>query len=81
MKEIASISLLVLKNGEPGVRLSAGDEFMEAAPVDRVSLLVAAIQLCGAAITAICDDNPDDKAEIMEVMESMTIAPSGQAIN
>lgn len=81
MKEIANISLLVLSNGEPGVKLTAGNEFMDAAPMDRASFLVAAIQLCGAAITAICNDNPDDKAEIMEAMESMTIAPAGQAIN
>lgn len=81
MREVATIGLLVLPNDEPGVQFSAGDSFMEIPPVARVSLLLAAIQLCGAAISAICEDNPDERIDLIELMDALTIIPSNQAMN
>lgn len=81
MKEVASISMLILSNGEPGVKLSASPEFTEATAAQRVTLLCAAIQLCGAAVAALYNDHPDEMDEIAEVMENMAIAPSNQVYN
>ena len=81
MQEVATIGLLVLRDDEPGVRLSAGDEFMALSPVARISLLMAAIQLCGAAIGAICDDNPNESIDLMEMMDAMSINPSDHTMN
>lgn len=81
MKEVATIGLLILPGGEPGVRFNGGDGLMDVPPITRVALLIAAIQLCGAAITAICDDHPDDFLDIESMMDAITIMPSSQALN
>lgn len=81
MREIANISMMILPNGEPGVKLSAGDDFLDVSPLARVTLLIAAVQLCGAAIVAICEDNPDDAIDIEEMMDCMSIIPSVQSVN
>ena len=81
MQEVATIGLMLLPNGEPGVRFNGTHEFGEAPTVVRVALLIAAIQLCGAAITAICDDNPDDSPDVDALMNAITIMPSNQSVN
>lgn len=81
MREVASIAMLILGNGDPGVRLSAGDDFMDLGPSARVALLMAVVQLCGAAMVSICADNPDEGIDLEEIMEAMTISPSSQGIN
>jgi len=81
VKEVASISMLILPNGEPGVRLSASPEFLGATAAQRATLLCAAIQLCGAAVAALYNDYPDEMDDITEVMENMAIAPSDQLVN
>lgn len=81
MITVAVVEMLINDKNQPGVRIAAMDEFMEMSPVDRVGLLVAAVQLCGAAITAIASDNPDYEEEITEIMESISIQPEDQALN
>lgn len=81
VQEVATIGLMLLPNGEPGVRFNGTHEFGEAPTVVRVALLIAAIQLCAAAITAICDDNPDDSPDVDALMNAITIMPSNQSVN
>jgi len=81
MRAVASVQMLITDKDNPGVRISASDEFMEMPAVQRVSLLVAAVQLCGAAIGAIVGDNPDEEIEIRELLEAVAIQPEDQALN
>ena len=81
MQEVATIGLMLLPNGEPGVRFNGTYEFNDAPTVVRVALLIAAIQLCGAAITAICEENPDDSPDVDKMMNAITIIPSNQSVN
>ena len=81
MREMASVEMLLNQNDQPGVRISATDEFMELLPIQRVGLLIAAIQLCGVAISAVVSDNPDDEIEIRELLESVAISPMQQDLN
>ncbi len=81
MQAVATIGLMILPGGEPGVRFNGTYEFSGAPTVVRVALLIAAIQLCGAAITAICEENPDDSPDVDELMSAITIIPSAQSVN
>ena len=81
MKEVATVSLMVLPSGEPGVRFNGTPDFVDAPPMIRVALLIAAIQLCSAVIGAICEDNPDDSLDIEAMMNAITIMPSAQTVN
>jgi len=81
MITVAVVEMLINDKKQPGVRIAAMDEFMDMSPVERVGLLVAAVQLCGAAITAIAADNPEYDEEITEVMESLSIEPEDKALN
>lgn len=81
VKEVASISLIILPDGKPGVKINAGPDFVEAGTLEKVSLLCAAIQLCGAAISAIYNDNPGEVEAIADLMASMTIMPTPMVYN
>lgn len=81
MREVATISMLILANGDPGVKMSAGSDFMDVTPLERISLLMAAAKLCGAAMVAICEDNPNDKIDLEEILNFLTIIPSNQSVN
>ncbi len=81
MQEVATIGLMILPGGEPGVRFNGTYEFSDAPTVVRVALLIAAIQLCGATITAICEENPDDSPDVDKMMNAITIIPSAQSVN
>ena len=81
MQEVATIGLMMLPGGEPGVRFSGTYEFNDAPTIVRVAQLIAAIQLCGAAITAICEENPDDSPDVDKMMNAITIIPSNQSVN
>jgi hypothetical protein len=78
---LATVELLLNDSNQPGVRIAAQDEFLDMTPIERVGLLVAAVQLCGAAISAIAADNPDDQDEIRDILESVSIHPEDQALN
>ena len=80
MKEIASVAMLITDKGNPGVKINASDDFMELAPVERVGLMMAAIKLCSAGITAIILDHPDDAEEIKELIQAVDIEPE-RALN
>jgi len=73
LKELASIRMMQLANGQPGVKLESTKEFMDLEPIDRATLINAALQLCVMAINAIADDHPEDADDIMERLESMVI--------
>jgi len=81
VQEVATIGLIVLPSGEPGVRFNGSIQFAEAPVITRIALLIAAIQLCGAAINSICEDNPDDSVDIEAMMNAVTIIPSAQSVN
>lgn len=78
---LARIDMMQLLNGEPGVKLTVEKAFMDLDPVDRCTLLAAAVDLCEMAISAICTDNPDRLDEIMERLAAMSIEPSLQRLN
>lgn len=78
---VATIEVLKLSSGQPGVRLSASEEFMEVSPVDRAILIAAVIQVCGAAIEAICHDHPNDQDEIREKLSAVMIEPQTRHLN
>lgn len=73
--------MLILDNGLPGVALSASDEFLSLTPIERVSLLIAVVQLCGTAMAAIAVDHPEDELDIKELMEMVAIQPENKALN
>lgn len=75
MIEIATISLLSLGDNQPAVKLSAAPEFLEMSPLDRVIHLIAAAQLCSAAIAAVCEDS-DEEINVEELFETLAINPS-----
>ena len=82
MQEVASISLIILPNGEPGVKFNGSEAFGCQIPtITRVALLIAAIQLCGAAINSICEENPDDSPDIDALMNAISISPSALTVN
>lgn len=81
MEKIASVDMLVEKTGKLGVQISASDDFDRLPPVDRIGLLVAAIQLCGLGVNAIMKDNPDDEAEISELLHRLSIDPLDRSMN
>lgn len=81
MKEVATIGLILLPNGEPGVRFNGTPEFGEGPTLLRIALLIAAIQLCGAAINAICEENPDDCPDVEAMMNAVSIIPSPMSVN
>lgn len=78
---VATIEILRFQSGQPGVRLCASDEFMDVSPVDRAILIAAAIQVCGAAIEAICQDYPNDQDEIREKLSAVMIEPQSRHLN
>ena len=76
---LARIDILKLSSDTaPGVKLTALQEFMDMPPLQRAVMMGAVIHLCGAAIDAIISDNPDDAMEIREVLEHLSIEPSGE---
>lgn len=76
---LARIDILRLGNETAsGVKLTALQEFMDMAPLQRAVMMGAVIRLCGAAIDAIIIDNPDEAGEIREVLEHLRIEPSGE---
>ena len=78
---LARIDILRLNSETaPGVKLTALQEFMDMPPLQRAVMMGAVIHLCGAAIDAIISDNPDDAMEIREVLEHLSIEPSGENI-
>jgi hypothetical protein len=78
---LARIDIMRLtQEAAPGVKLTALQEFMDATPLQRAVMLAAAIHLCGAAIDAIVSDNPDDADQIREMLEHISIEPSGENI-
>jgi hypothetical protein len=81
VKEVANIHLVLLPNGEPGVRFQGAPGFEEVPVMMRVALLIASIQLCGAAINAICEDNPDDVIDVEAMMNAISITPSPLSVN
>lgn len=81
MRDLAVIRMILTSHGHPGVQLEAEEAFMELEPLDRATLLNAAVHLCVAAINAIADDHPDDAEAIMERLEEMSIAPSRERAN
>ena len=72
---------MLMSGKQSGVRISAADAFLDLTSVERVALLVASIQLCGAAISAIITDNPDDEEDIKELLNVLSIHPEDQALN
>lgn len=81
MRDLAVIRMLELPSGLPGVKLEASPAFMELEPIERVTLINAALQLCAAAMNAIIEDNPDDADEIMDRIGAMEIEPNKQVTN
>jgi hypothetical protein len=81
MKTVAAIEMLITDKDQPGVCITASDYFENMPPAHRVALLLAAVQLCGAAIAAISSDNPDDEEEIDAMMRGLSIHPDDQALN
>lgn len=81
MREVATIGLMMLPNGDPGVRFNGSLYFGDVPVVTKIALLIAAIQLCGAAINSICEENPDDNVDIEAMMNAVTITPSAQSVN
>lgn len=81
MQEMAVIRMLMLDNGAPGVQLHSDKAFMELEPIERATLLNAALHLCVAAINAIADDHPEDAEEIMDRLEEMSISPNPRVTN
>lgn len=76
---LARIDILRLaEETAPGVKLTALQEFMDLTPLQRAVMIGAVIHLCGAAIDAIIHDNPDDAGTIREVLENLSIEPSGE---
>ena len=76
---LARIDILKLSSdAAPGVKLTALQEFMDLTPLQRAVMMGAVIHLCGAAIDAIISDNPDEAGEIREVLEHLSIEPSGE---
>ncbi len=78
---IATLEILQLALGQPGVRLCASDEFLDIPPPYRAVLLAAVIQVCEAAIEAICQDHPDDEDEIRETLSAVMVEPSTGRLN
>ena len=76
---LARIDILKLSSDTaPGVKLTALQEFMDMTPMQRAVMMGAVIHLCGAAIDAIINDNPDDAMKIRKVLEHLSIEPSGE---
>lgn len=76
---LARIDILRLGSDmAPGVKLTALQEFMDMTPLQRAVMIGAVIHLCGAAIDAIINDNPNDAGEIREVLDALIIEPSGE---
>jgi uncharacterized protein Yka (UPF0111/DUF47 family) len=73
--------MLELASGAPGVKLEASPEFMGLEPIERATLLNAALQLCTAAINAVIDDNPDDAEDIMDRIGTMEIEANRMVTN
>lgn len=78
---VAQIDMMVLPSRSPGVSLAAERAFGDLSPAQRCILLAAAIQLCAAAISAICEDYPEDRDEIEEHMKALSIEPSLSSLN
>lgn len=81
MQEMAVIRMLMLDNGSPGVQLHSEQAFMKLEPIERATLLNAALHLCVAAINAIAEDHPEDAEEIMDRLEEMSISPNPRVTN
>lgn len=81
MKEMAVIRMLVLDNGNPGVQLHTEKAFMALEPIERATMLNAALHLCVAAINAITEDHPDDADDIMDRLEEMSIEAMNRVTN
>lgn len=80
LQEVAVIRMFSLADGSPGVRLETEPDFMKMEPIDRATLLNAALHLCVTAINAIADDHPDDADDIMERLAVMSIAPNDKSM-
>lgn len=81
MKKYAVINLMQTNEGKPGVKIEAEPAFMDLEPIERATLMNAALHLCVMAINAILDDNPDDADEIMERLGDMGISAHPQVTN
>jgi len=81
LQEMATIRMIILDNGSPGVQLQSEKAFMDLKPIDRATLLNAALHLCVAAINAIADDHPDEADAIMDRLEEMSIEAAKRVMN
>jgi hypothetical protein len=80
-EHIASINMLTMPTGEPGVQFAASPEFLALGPVEKCMYIAAVLQLCGMAMSAICDDHPDVADEIMERFGSVDLEPASRSVN
>lgn len=81
MRDVATITLMLTESDDPGVSISAKREFVDMEPLEQITLLIAAVKLCGSAITAIITDNPDEDIDLEEMMENMDIRVSDRELN
>jgi hypothetical protein len=81
MRDVATITLMLTDSDDPGVSISAKREFVEMEPLEQITMLIAAVKLCGSAITAIIMDNPDEDIDLEEMIESMDIRVADQELN
>jgi hypothetical protein len=78
---IAVINMMEMPGGEPGVQFSASPEFLALGPVEKSMYIAAVLQLCGMAMSAICDDHPDVADEIMERFGSVDLELASRRMN
>lgn len=78
---IAMINMLEMPGGEPGVMFSATPEFLALGPVEKCLYIAAVLQLCGMAMSAICDDHPDVADEIIERFGRIDLEPASRKMN
>ena len=81
MKTVATIGLVMLPDGNPGVRFTGSEDFSTVPNVVQVAMLIAAMQLCMSAINSIYGDSPEDAGEIEQMLDSVTLIPHGEALN
>lgn len=78
---LATIDLVHVFDGNPGVKLNSTPEFDKLEPLEKVKFISAVSQLCAMAVSAICADNPDMEDEIIDLFTQVQLVPTVDRIN
>lgn len=75
MQEYARVNLLLNTDGTPCVQFESSERFASMEPLEKVTMVNAALQICGMIIQALMADHPDEADAMAARLDAMSLYP------